>query len=560
MRKFIFLLFILMNIQQLLVAKTSYRPNQLIVMFTNTESSLRDEFEKTYSNILSKSIKPVLLSYDANCWIFTTNTPVDSLTAMLMKMKGDKNIKAIQFNYEAEYRSNIPNDSLFSMQWNMRNLGNNGGLLHADVSATDAWDLATGGITTNNDTLIIAIIDGGFQLDHPDLNFWRNHAEIPNDSIDNDSNSYVDDYWGWNTLAGSGNINTAVHGTQVAGIAAAIGNNQLGISGINWNAKIMAVRGTSNPINDSLIIASYGYVLRQRKLYNQTQGAQGAFVVATNSSFGINNAPASLHPIWCEMYDSLGYAGILNATATANQFVDVDQVGDMPTTCTSNFMIAVTNTDYTDQLNQFAAFGKTSVDLSAPGTSIYTTSPMSGYAVSTGTSLSSPHVAGAVAFLLSAASPGFVSYYKNNPSSSAVLLRNCILENVDTLASLNNRCVSKGRLNLYKSAAYIHNLPDSLLSISERETSDNALRITAVFPNPAESFITLFMKANSEHALTLNMFDLLGNTKKIQLQYGRLNQASVQVPVNELATGFYFFQLTDGFNNSNTVKVCIQKK
>jgi subtilisin family serine protease len=553
---FIFFLLTILCIQHIYA---QYNSHQIIVMFKHTHSELKAEFEKNYKVYLSDQTPAVLLSYDMNCWLFTTKEHIDSLKTFRDKVRSDKNIKATQLNYNAAYRSSIPNDSLFNLQWNLRNTAQNGGLLDADISATDAWDITTGGITCNGDTMVIAVIDGGFQLDHEDLNFWKNKNEIPNDGIDNDSNLYIDDYLGWNTLAGSGNINIAVHGTHVAGILGAKGNNQIGIVGVNWNVKIMAVRGTSSPINDSIIIASYGYVLRQRKLYNQSNGSKGAFVVATNSSFGINNANAADHQVWCEMYDSLGFAGILNAAATANQSVDVDISGDMPTTCTSPYMIAVTNTDNNDVLNSSAAFGKVSIDLAAPGTAIYSTIPNNTYNINSGTSMATPHVAGAVSLMLSAGSPAFIDYYKQYPAQTCLFLKSEMLNNVDHLSTLENKCISQGRLNLFGAVSSIKNTADSLLGIEQLQNKKAALHLIKSSPNPATNYLSIVYDINYDSEITAIFSDILGKQYELNLvrSHSGLNQVSLQNEV--LTNGMFLLRLKTKHEFSNTLKIVINK-
>jgi subtilisin family serine protease len=528
-------------------------------MFSNTNPKLKTEFENNYRESLSTKTPAVLLSIDMNCWLFTTSKNIDSLSSFIERIKQDKNIKATQLNYSADYRSTTPNDSIFSLQWNLQNTGQNAGTSNADISATEAWDITTGGITSTGDTMVIAVIDGGFQMDHPDLDFWKNKFEIPNDGIDNDSNTYIDDYQGWNTLAGNGNINNAVHGTHVAGIAGAKGNNNLGISGVNWNVKIMAVRGTSNPINDSLIIASYAYVLRQIKIYNETNGARGAFVVATNSSFGINNAASSAHQIWCEMYDSLGYAGIINATATANQNVNVDLVGDMPSTCSSEFMIAVTNTDNLDQLYTSAAYGSHNVDIAAPGTAIYSNIPNNTYGINTGTSMASPHVAGAISLMLSAASQAFIEHYKAHPIESALFLKQTLLNNVDSLNSLSNKCTSAGRLNLFKAVKAIQNTPDSLLEIREVQADQHSFRIIAIAPNPAQDQVIISFEIKKETELMMSLLDRMGCEHNLLFNKFEPGKYQQKIAINQYANGLYLLRVKSKTEYSNSIKLVIAK-
>lgn len=211
-----------------------------------------------------------------------------------------------------------------------------------------AWDLNTGGLTELGDTIVLCIIDDGLDIAHYDIkgNLWRNYQEIPDNKLDDDQNGYVDDYYGWNSYKDGGNFDPGFHGTPVCGIAAATGNNNLGVCGINWKVKLMFVAGGGDEAN---AILSYTYPWKARKAYNQSNGKQGAFVVATNSSWGSDYGMPEEAPIWCAVYDSLGAEGILNAASTTNLDLNVDEDGDLPTTCESDYLITVTSMDWFDQ-------------------------------------------------------------------------------------------------------------------------------------------------------------------------------------------------------------------
>ena len=120
---------------------------------------------------------------------------------------------------------------------------------------------------------------------------------------------------------------------------------------------------------------AYGYALDQRAIYDSSGGLSGAFVVATNSSFGVNNADCSSgdYSLWNDMYDALGQYGILSCGATMNINSNVDVTGDVPTGCESDYMISVTNTTRNDAKNSGAAYGLTTIDLGAPGTQVLST-------------------------------------------------------------------------------------------------------------------------------------------------------------------------------------------
>ncbi len=178
------------------------------------------------------------------------------------------------FNERATVRA-TPNDPEYFEQWHM-NL----------INAPEIWEFTTGGVTPLGDTIVIASLES-CDTQHEDLkdNIWRNHLEIPNNGIDDDNNGYVDDYQGYNTVSENDQHQIFPHGTGVCGIMGAKGNNGTGITGVNWDTKMMVV---SNTLLISEIIDACEYVLDQRVAYNNSNGAEGAFVVATNSSFGFD--------------------------------------------------------------------------------------------------------------------------------------------------------------------------------------------------------------------------------------------------------------------------------
>ena len=351
-------------------------------------------------------------------------------------------------------RRNIPDATQFNQQWALQNTGQSGGTIDADIDAPEAWDLSTGGVTPLGDTIVVAIVDGGMLLTHADLipNLWTNWGEIPGNGIDDDNNGYIDDIHGWNAYSSNGSIPSDGHGTHVAGIVGAKGNNGNYVSGVNWDVKLMALGGSSG--TTSIVLEAYGYILDQRAIYDSTGGASGAFVVATNSSFGVNNADcnSATYSLWNDMYNAMGQYGILSCGATMNNNSNVDVTGDVPTGCESDYMVSVTNTTRNDSKNSGAAYGATTIDLGAPGTQILSTYTGGGTSSLSGTSMASPHVAGAIGFMHASMSSGLASFYRSSPDQGAIIIKQIILDGTDQLASLNGITVSGGRLNLYNSA------------------------------------------------------------------------------------------------------------
>jgi serine protease len=479
----------------------------------------------------------------------------------LKAVKANHLVKMAQYNHFFQERI-IPNDTQFSSMWDMNNTGVSGGVADADIDAPEAWDITTGGLTSQGDTIVVAVIDGGFDLLHEDLNFWKNYQEIPDDSIDNDGDGYIDDVKGWNAGTNSDNIPMASHGTHVAGAIGAKGNNAIGITGINWNVKIMAVSYGSTSGSAALeanAIESYSYVRDLRKLYNQTNGAKGAFVVATNSSFGIDQPAGqpSAFPMWCAMYDSLGAVGILSAAATANANWNIDALGDIPTACSSNWLVTVTNTTNSDVKYGSAGYGATTIDLGAPGTSTLSTIPGNSYGTMTGTSMATPHVAGAIALMYAVPCASFITNYKADPAGVALLVKDSLLGAVDLisdLSSANFATVSQGRLNLYKSVKSIQNYC-AAVGIDEYTTSATTLQIASAYPNPTNHELTIVYKA--DNAVEITITNMLGQEIKQIPAVAKNGMQQSTIDMTNINKGVYFITLMNGTQKSNVLKIVV---
>ena len=367
---------------------------------------------------------------------------------LLQQVWNHKSVTVVQFNHYIQDRNTTPDDPQFDDQWWHVNDGGGGATADADIDSDLAWDITTGGVTALGDTIVVCVVDDGGDLDHPDLmaNNWVNHNEIPNNNIDDDGNGYVDDYLGWDPTSDNDNVDGGSHGVSVAGMIGAVGDNGVGVSGVNWNVKIMNME-YGNINQEANVIEAYTYPLVMRRLYESSGGDLGAFVVATNSSWGINYGDPADAPLWCAFYDTLGAAGILSAGATANLNIDIDTQGDLPTGCSSEYMISVTATNNQD-IRTFSGYGSTTVDLGAPGEDVRTTAGGGGYTTTDGTSFATPATAGAVALLYSAPCVSLANIAHADPKLAAEIVRDAIFNGVDPISNLSNECVTGGRLNL----------------------------------------------------------------------------------------------------------------
>jgi len=442
---FSFLFFLFLSLQ---AQEVSVIPNQCILQLheNSIELFIQKNADVELKEVLSKGMNIFLLEK------LSGNFSNEELN----RLGSDKSVKAIQFNHQVESRSLVPDDSYFAQQWNMLNTGQLNGKSGADINATEAWAINTSPLTKNGDTIVVAVVDEYFDLYHEDLNFFVNYNEIPNNGIDDDGNGFIDDYQGWNAYNNNGNVygNGGVnHSTLISGIVGARGNNIKGVAGVVWGVKILPIGASST--NEAVVIKGYDYVIEMRKLYNQTNGAKGAFIVSANSSFGVNNGQPQNYPIWCALYDTMGMLGILNATATTNANVDIDAVGDIPTTCPSKWMIAVSGTTSSD--NRYGGYGLKNIDVAAPAGSVISCAVANNYTSSSGTSFACPHVAGAIAAMYAEACPKYVDDYEVYPDSLSLFIKDWLLSSITKTEALNNRTTSDGRLNLHAAILNTHN-------------------------------------------------------------------------------------------------------
>ena len=486
---------------------------EILVMFKSgyNVTNVLNEINTANSSANLEIIKPI--SRRINAWHLSyneaTTTPVEAINLFAVR----QDVEIVQYNHDnVKLRDTLcPDDTQFNEQWNFYNDGTNGSGGTVDISACDAWAITTGGTTAQGDPIVVAVIDGGFQISHEDINFFENATEATGTTgVDDDGNGYVDDVNGWDAGGNDGTLPSSQHGTHVSGTVGAIGNNGIGVTGVNWDVQVLPVATNGGAGFESTVLTAYGYVLELRAQYDQTSGAQGAFVVSTNSSFGIDNADPNDYPLWCAFYDSLGAYGIISAGATANNLVDVDAVGDVPTACPSDWLVSVTNTTSTDDL-AWAAYGLTTIDMGAPGEDILSTNPTNDYGQSSGTSMATPHVAGAIGLMWSAACSDMITDYKNDPANLALTVLGYMLnDGLDQVTALSptgsNPTVTGGRLNLHKSVVAMGQYA-SCPALGIRENDKGSI---VLYPNPANDLVRVEFNDIEEGTYDITLYNLLG--------------------------------------------------
>lgn len=323
-----------------------------------------------------KFIKSIQVEY----WKLPENTMIDDALKILKK---DPIVEHVEPGYIN--KPNIsPNDPHFRELWYLKNTGqlvkDVKGKIGADISASKAWDIETG-----NHNIIIAVIDSGVAYDHPDLkeNIWINKNEIPGNGIDDDRNDYIDDICGWDFFYNdndpsdySGEFRGSGHGTHVAGIIAAHGNNATGISGVMWKAQIMSLRigdlGFSRKFKSIHLISAIEYAVNNgAKIINCSLGRD------PNDSY---KSPDSAYSQF--EHDIIEYAnqkGVLIVASAGNDSNDNDMIPHFPSGYDLPNIISVAATDQNDKLTSYSNFGPYTVDLAAPGgnkkQNIYSTIP-----------------------------------------------------------------------------------------------------------------------------------------------------------------------------------------
>jgi subtilisin family serine protease len=312
-----------------------------------------------------------------------------------------------------------PNDPQYPGQWDWPKIG-----------APSAWDTTTG-----SHTIVVTDIDTGMDYNHDDLaaNAWKNTAECNGTpGVDDDGNGYVDDCHGIDTINGDSDpIDDNGHGTHTAGTIGAVGNNGVGVTGLNWKVQVMPCKSHNSVGNGSVasIIGCYQYVRMEKVRY-------GYDIVATNNSYGSCPEACDFNPATYDAIAALIKPGVIMSFAAGNAFRDNDVRPNYPSNYDLPNIIAVAATDSGDNLAGFSEWGLRSVDVGAPGVGVLSTYINNGYASLSGTSMAAPHVAGLVALL-----------HSFDAQLDWWAIRNLIIAGGDPVTSLQGKTVSGRRIN-----------------------------------------------------------------------------------------------------------------
>jgi len=270
-------------------------------------------------------------------------------------------VESVSPNYLRRIDQTVPNDTHFGDLWGLHNTGQTGGTPDIDIDAPEAWDTATG-----SSSVIVAVIDTGIDYNHPDLmaNLWTNPYEWT-DGLDNDGNGFVDDIYGVNGITGTGDpFDDHGHGTHCSGTIGAVGNNSLGVAGVNWNVRIMSGKSfdAGGSGSDADAITCINYIVYEKTMMGQN-------IVGVNASWG----GAGYNSAMVIAIDALGTADIVFCAAAGNNGTDNDASPHYPSSYTCSNIISVTAVDHDGA--QWYNYGATSVDIGAPGVEILSTIP-----------------------------------------------------------------------------------------------------------------------------------------------------------------------------------------
>lgn len=426
----------------------------------------------------------------------------------------DSAIKALNQNPMVEiaepnyiYKINkAPTDPLYAQTWGLANIGqadpkNQVGVAGIDVNAEKAWDIQTG-----TREKIIAVIDTGIDYSHPDLveNMWVNEAEQNGKAgVDDDGNGVVDDIYGYNAINGSGNPkDDQGHGSHCAGTIGARANNGIGVAGVNWNVRMMAVKFLdaqgSGSLADAIKAIDYATKMGANVMSNSWGG--GGFSQTLLDAIKRSND-----------------AGAIFIAAAGNEYNNNDNSPTYPSTYQVENVMSVAAIDNRGAKADFSNYGKKTVHLGAPGVNIMSTTG-GNYKAFSGTSMATPHVAGVAALL-----------WANEPSLTAAQVKERLVATARPLASMKGKTRTGGIVDAYAALTNTQAPPDmndpsnwATVSMDYKSASPykpNTNETYEISVPGAKEFALYFDKFNTESGYDfVTIYDSTG--KKVQTLTG----------------------------------------
>ncbi|HEX8073015.1 MAG TPA: S8 family serine peptidase [Pyrinomonadaceae bacterium] len=371
-------------------------------------------------------------------------------------------VVAAQPNFVYQLADTTPNDPRFAEQYGP-----------LKIQAPLAWDTTTGSAS-----VVVAVVDTGVLYTHADLaaNMWRNPGETGTDAqghdkatngVDDDADGYADDVYGLDTANNDADPrDDHGHGTHVAGIVGAVGNNGAGVAGVNWTVRLMALKifNQSGIGSSATAIGALQYVLMMKR--------RGVDVRVTNNSWGGAPEAPAYDAALRAAFDALGAAGVLNVCAAGNNGANNDTTPFYPAGYDVAALLSVAASDSSDNRAGFSSYGATTVDLAAPGVNILSTVLSGGYGNLSGTSMASPMAAGAAALLAA-----------RDPSLSPLSLKASLMNAADVLPQWTGFVRTNGRLNvaraLQTSVVCTYNVTPTSASFNASGGAGNSISVTA---------------------------------------------------------------------------------
>jgi len=503
-------------------ASARYKSDRIIVCLSDTSSGGTTAKNQVLNTIAGSSIEN---EFKIVPGMVALKLPAGvNVVDAIQKLNGTAGVLYAQPDYEMDVLSTVPDDPRFNELWGMYNTGAGGGKARADIHAPEAWDLGTG-----SEDIIVAVIDTGVDYTHPDLapNMWVNEAEKNGTTgVDDDNNGYVDDIYGYDFCNNDGDPkDDYFHGTHCAGTIGAVGNNTVGVAGVCWNVKIMALKFLSS--------SGSGYTSNAIKCveYAKKMGAK----LSSNSWGGGGYSQALKDAI-----DAAGAQGMLFVAAAGNSGTNNDTQPAYPGSYTSDCIISVMATDKTDSKAYFSCYGHNSVDIAAPGVNIlstfptYKTAAISGslttyYSTISGTSMATPHVAGACALI-----------WSRDPLLTGAQVKDILLKSVDKIPAFSELCTSGGRLNVYNALLSVTN-QTHISIVKDRYSCSDQMEIRLIDSDLAgqnTQDITLTTDGGDSETITLDATE--------QSNPAGIFEGTISTAGDPLAIGDSVLQVADG--------------